>query len=495
MKVVISTKWKVIIGCLLVLIVGIGVWTYVNRDEAVYDRIIKRQGYEVSLIKANVYTSFTLKPEWVPKTNGEVNRLNVFIEKKFNTTIVIDEIGRRDNEVYVQIKAIPSAPRKSGHLLSTTMINSDNTYSTVAPPPEGKWKISDKDGKAIPSMEYGTGDGPGDLSAIFIQDEEQNKFDQELIITFSGYNLYGYKYTGGFVADGRLLLYMAVAIALIIAYRRSEEQENALGWKLVGYAILGGATLTINAWRIPVGFVIYWLFFRKPKLEPKPNFKLKQFAALLGLLLFISPLLWPALQGAVGFQGKSETLRDIPIEELGMNGVWKALAAETYVDEEAKVSRYEAIVANGSQVKEIRFELVQRSEKGFIHTHAVYNAETSRLKLDRFTSDEWIQHNRQIEARYFFRTIDELSLFQLKSGMESDLVKLELMSQEPVHYGIKGTEAYTVNESGIHPVTEKDLPVQGVWISVWGEIDTNSTSNGWDGNADYLFDVYPRTEN
>jgi hypothetical protein len=489
-----SGKWKVLIGCLLVLIAGVSLWTYVNRDEAVYDRILHRQGYEVSLIKANVATSFTLKPEWVPESNGEVIRLNEFVEKKFNTTIVLDEIGRRDNEVYLQVKAIPSLPRKSGHVLSTTMIHPENTYSTVAPPSGGKWKISDKDGQAIPLMEYGTGDGPGDLSSIFIRDEDQNKFDQELIFTFTGYNLYGYKHTGGLIAEGKLLLYIAVVIVLFFAYRRREEQESALGWKLAGYAILGGATLTINAWRIPIGFVIYWLFFRKRRSEPKPNFKLKQFAALMGLFLFISPILWPALQGAVGFEGKSATVRDIPIEELGMNGVWKALAAETYVAEEAKVSRYEAIVANGGKVKEILLELVQPVEEGFVHTHAVYDAETSRLKLNRYTSDEWIQHGGQIEAKHFFRTVDELSLFQLKSGIESDLVKLELMSQEPVHYGIKDAKAYTVDEKGIQPVVENDLPVQGIWISIAGEIDSTPAGEGWAGYVDYLFNVYPRTE-
>lgn len=489
---VMGGKWKLTIGCLLVVLIGVAIWAYVNRDEAVYSRIMNRQGYEVSLIKENVSTSFVLKPDWVPETIGEVNELNLVIEKKFNSAIVLESVGRRENDVYINLNAIPSAARKSGHLLSTTVFNSNGTYSTAAGAPEGKWQLSNESEKTISLSQYGTGDGPDNLSYIFIKDEDENLFDQDLNILFTGYNLYGYKYTGGLVAEGRILLYMAVAIALLFAYRRREKPENLLGLKLVGYTILGAATLTTNSWRVPFGFVVYWLFFRNPK--SKPNFKLKQFAALMGLLLFISPVIWPALQGSVGFQGNSAAVSDIPIEELGMDGVWKALAAETYVDEEAKVSEYEAIVTRDGQVKQILFELVQRTKEGYVHTDAIYDAAKGRITLDRFMTETWIQYDRQMEARHFFRRVDELTLLQLKPGIETVLVKLELMDQEPVSYGIAGAETYVVDEAGVHPVqVTTEQPVRGIWLSAWGEGDLGPATRGWSERTDYLFDVFPRS--
>lgn len=298
-----SGKWKLAIGCLLVVVIGVAAWAFMNRDEAVYNRIMNRQGYEVSLIQENVSTSFAIKPEWVPETIGEVNELNLVIEKKFNSTIVLESIGRRENDVYFNLNAIPSAARNSGHLLTTSIIHSNGTYSTASGAPEGKWQISNENGKTITMTQYGTGDGPGNLSSIFINDEDDSLFDQDLNILFTGYNLYGYQYTSAFMAEGSLLLYMTVAIALIFAYGRREKQENLLGLKLAGYTILGAATLTTTPWRVPIGFLIYWLFFRNPK--SKPNYKLKQFAALMGLLLFIFPVIWPALQGIAGFLGKS----------------------------------------------------------------------------------------------------------------------------------------------------------------------------------------------
>lgn len=294
-----SGKWKLTLGCLLVVVIGVAAWaSSMNRDEAVYSRIIDRQGYEVSLIQENVSTSFAVKPEWVPETIGEVNELNLVIEKKFNSTIVLESIGRRENDVYINLNAIPSTARNSGHLLTTSIIHSNGTYSTASGAPEGKWQISNESGKTITMSQYGTGDGPGNLSSIIINDEDDSLFDHDLNILFTGYNLYGYQYNGAFMAEGRLLLYMAVAIALIFGYGRREKQENLLSLKLVGYTILGAATLTTTPWRVPFGFLIYWLFFRNPK--SKPNYKLKQFAALMGLLLFIFPVIWPALQGIVG---------------------------------------------------------------------------------------------------------------------------------------------------------------------------------------------------
>ncbi|MDF2837751.1 MAG: hypothetical protein K0Q63_3391 [Paenibacillus sp.] len=85
-----------------------------------------------------------------------------------------------------------------------------------------------------------------------------------------------------------------------------------------------------------------------------------------------------------------------------------------------------------------------------------------------------------------------MALLQLKPGIETDLVKLELMDHEPVNYGIADAETYVVDETGIHPVQATvEQPIEGIWLSAWGEGEINPPGRGWSERTDYLFDVYP----
>lgn len=84
-------------------------------------------------------------------------------------------------------------------------------------------------------------------------------------------------------------------VMLVMIYRNRSEPENGLAWKLVGYLLLGGFTFSLNDIRLPLGFVVYWLYFRKPK----PNWIIKHKAALMGLLLYVAQLIIPEIASAL----------------------------------------------------------------------------------------------------------------------------------------------------------------------------------------------------
>lgn len=80
-----------------------------------------------------------------------------------------------------------------------------------------------------------------------------------------------------------ILWLVVIALGLIYIYNNYKtDEEDMLGLKLVGYYLLGGLRLNLEALPIPLGIIIY-LFAFKPTL----NIDAKKYAAYLGLAGFI----------------------------------------------------------------------------------------------------------------------------------------------------------------------------------------------------------------
>ncbi|CAM3475417.1 hypothetical protein BRIN106911_15200 [Brevibacillus invocatus] len=81
-----------------------------------------------------------------------------------------------------------------------------------------------------------------------------------------------------------------IVVLLMYRYKNREEIESNLGFKIVGYYLLGAFTFRINELALPLGFMIFLLFFR-----PTRNVPLKQFSAMLGLIMYFAQLIIPAV--------------------------------------------------------------------------------------------------------------------------------------------------------------------------------------------------------
>ncbi|MDF2724080.1 MAG: hypothetical protein K0Q59_3755, partial [Paenibacillus sp.] len=451
-------KWKLSFGIVLIVILIVANWLYQNRSEAVYERIIQQDGYTLSLVTEGISAQFFLKPEWIPKQNGEEKRLNLVIEAKFDTKIVLEKVAKREKDFYIQLNTIPYPDRSSGQLLSTNLIANGSFTSAGGYP---KWQITDAEGRSLLGSSFGTGDGPGNLSALFIDDADLEKFDQGAYVRFSGYNLYGYRQLpGGYAAFWLpIVLIMLFAILLGVLYRKRSQPEKGLAFKLIGYLILGGFTFSLNGIRLPLGFAVYWLFFRKAM----SNRSIKHKAALLGLLLYASQLMMPKIADVLASQPRDTVIRNISMEQLGLNGVWRMVAAQAPVSSQARLLSYETVVSSDAEVKELAFHLVDRDDKGrYIHTEATYDVAAQSVGLKRSRTDEWLQFPRQIMAEQFFKRAESLHLMELKpSGNGHQLVKLELLEDgTQVNYAMKDANTLGVDEHGVYNIRVDQLPVQ-----------------------------------
>jgi hypothetical protein len=263
-------------------------WLYHNRSEAVYQRIINQNGYSLALVKEGIAVDFFLKPEWIPEEVGETP-LNLVIAKKFDSDIVLEKVGKRDNDFYIQLNVVPHPSRTSGQLLNTSLITNNGFTTTTG----FKWKITDAAGTDLLKDQYGAGEGPGNFSDIFIDDAYREKFKDGVNVQYAGYYLYGYTQFNKTTNNAwvPILYILLIVFSVNILYNKRSEYENHLVWKLIGYLLLGGFTFALNHVKLPLGFVLYLLLFHRPK----PNHSIKHKAALLGLVMYLLQLVVPPI--------------------------------------------------------------------------------------------------------------------------------------------------------------------------------------------------------
>jgi hypothetical protein len=76
-----------------------------------------------------------------------------------------------------------------------------------------------------------------------------------------------------------------MALLLMIYIKKTDRKENYIGWKIIGFFLLGTFTFRIESWVLPVGIAIFWLYFL-PKINQ--NKLAKKWAAIAGILSFLS---------------------------------------------------------------------------------------------------------------------------------------------------------------------------------------------------------------
>ncbi|WP_367903428.1 hypothetical protein [Paenibacillus sp. PL2-23] len=201
------------------------------------------------------------------------------------------------------------------------------------------------------------------------------------------------------------------------------------------------------------------------------------------------------MTAALNLDGKRAELKEISADELGHEGLWRMIAAQTLLSQQAKVDQYEAVVANDGQLRTQKLHLVDRDQEGrYVHVEAFYEAVDQTVLVKRYTTESWVQHSRSIAASYFFERVESLGLTRLKPDEgEYNLVGLELMGYgAQVHYGIVNGHTFGVDEDGAYAIeVNVNQPVQGIWLYACGIRDNRDpfSFSTCDNQTDYLFDI------
>lgn len=87
-------------------------------------------------------------------------------------------------------------------------------------------------------------------------------------------------------SGGRKMASIVYTVLLIVnvifLVRKKADEESNFPLKIIGYFILGSFAFNMNQISLPVGFVVYLLFF-----HPKVNGQVKRKAAVSGVIAFV----------------------------------------------------------------------------------------------------------------------------------------------------------------------------------------------------------------
>ncbi|WP_312112065.1 hypothetical protein [Brevibacillus reuszeri] len=291
-----------------------------------------------------------------------------------------------------------------------------------------------------------------------------------------------------------ILLTGLVIVAFVLIFRNREEAEANLGYKIVGYYLLGAFTFRLNEYALPVGFVVFLLFFR-----PVKNIKTKQNSAYLGLAFYLLQLIIPAVEEYIYEYPREVAASSSNMYEVPFTHEWTAIRDRIEIDPRAHLEDFHAEYQKDGEIDRLSYKLVSRSAEGFIHYRIEYSPETKAYSIHRKkVGNEWGQFDRTVLATRFFEVLDQAEVKQLsaKNGDEENYL---ISDGEMTSYAVKKSQKYRIQGNEIKELTNDELPIIGYSITTCGraemktaaESSGSATSHACERQIDYFFDIDP----
>lgn len=290
-----------------------------------------------------------------------------------------------------------------------------------------------------------------------------------------------------------IILTGLVIVAFVLIYRNREEAEANLGYKIVGYYLLGAFTFRLNEYALPVGFVVFLLFFR-----PAKNVKAKQHSAYLGLAFYLLQLIVPYVEEYIYEYPREVAASSSNIYEVQFTNDWTAIKDHMQIDPSAHLENFHAQYQKDGEIERLSYNVVSRSGDGFILYDVDYLAKTKEYSIQRTkVGDQWGQFDRTVFAARFFEVLDQAQVRQL-SDPNGDEGNYLISDGEMNSYAVKKSNKYSIQGDEINEITNDQLPIKGYYITTCArpqmqeETATSSgsaRSHGCEQQVDYFFDL------
>ncbi|XEC95929.1 hypothetical protein AB6A23_05015 [Paenibacillus tarimensis] len=277
-----------------------------------------------------------------------------------------------------------------------------------------------------------------------------------------------------------LLLFLPV-LALYFIYRKRQENESILFIKLIGYMIMGGFTFAINGVRLPAGFVIYLVFFTRPKR----NKTIKQWAALLGLLIYAMQLLAPSVQNYWFERPRSVVSEGDNLYSYDFESNWSMVQKEFDINYDARLEKFEVGYEKDGLINELRYEFLERELEGYIYYRVKVKAAEQASVVERQRIEgPWFQYDRSAAVSRFFEQLNAVDLRKIKPGRDFHYYILSAEGARTA-YAIEDATKYILRDGQIIEITNSQLPIEGYWLKVCGAYGDPGCSE----RTDYFFDA------
>ncbi|MBT2656104.1 hypothetical protein J7E81_12855 [Bacillus sp. ISL-18] len=285
-------------------------------------------------------------------------------------------------------------------------------------------------------------------------------------------------------------------VSFLFLMKKKSDTESYFPLKIMGYFVLGSFAFNLNHISLPLGFVVYLIFFR-----PKLNVDVKRIATIIGVLALIlthwvlpfaihvwesRPTIIEHKLGSVftlNFQDENELIK----QELNLDN--NSLSLEDFeVD----------YVKNG-RITDLRWQLIEQSGNIYNLYKIQYDVSKSRYQVMYHQLDTWPQFNRLIDADRFFENLKVLNIKDI-THTKGDFSSYGIQSSgERENYAVENQTHFIVSNGKIQLLDDKLLPVEGYNILTYAMEKTGEerdkqghiTQESFESAelSNYLFDV------
>ncbi|MCA1056143.1 hypothetical protein LCM10_14175 [Rossellomorea aquimaris] len=290
---------------------------------------------------------------------------------------------------------------------------------------------------------------------------------------------------------GLMLLMVSIAV-LIVLYRKSDKEEPYLVLKLVGYTVLGAAMLTVNGIQIPIGFVVFLLFFRTIGV----NAWSKKRAAYAGFAVFLLSVILSFAVREWDEWPRKVTLEHTNFYEGSLLEEWEKIKKELDVENEygIKLTDFRMVISKEGEYERLDLSLVDESYPEVVHYTIRLSADGESLKVRRRKTDaeQWGQ-NSYTEAAFALTQFDLINKSMLDDG---SMNYYELNSDgQRMGYDVRDQKNFRIDTAGKKELKNSELPVNAITLDVCGTegtIDEHGTIFECGPFEHFLFDVMER---
>lgn len=125
-------KRKVVIVFVFAGVYVLGFLSYnlFNTDKAIFNRVIKSNGYTVQHIGQTDPLEFFIKTEWIPLQKDQKISVNEKLIESHNTTVVLDEVWNQGENISFSFHLTFDMNQKEGDFLYNYIVRRDS-YSSI----------------------------------------------------------------------------------------------------------------------------------------------------------------------------------------------------------------------------------------------------------------------------------------------------------------------------------------------------------------------------
>ncbi|TYR73864.1 hypothetical protein FZC79_17250 [Rossellomorea vietnamensis] len=255
-------------------------------------------------------------------------------------------------------------------------------------------------------------------------------------------------------------LFLLQAMGIFYIYSRSKTDEPNILLKLAGYSTLGAFSFGFNTIKLPLGFIVFILFFK-----PDTNFKRKREAAFLGFAVFLISLAIPLLQKTAYEWPAVVELESHHLNSISFEEEWKKVQEELGMGSYSVVKRFETTFDKDGELYSLDIKLIEPSPDGYVNYHLQLDEEKN-LKIKRYRQEEGMMISEESEAIYFFSHLDALSSEMFN---QSGIQYYTISSEGNRHgYAVREAQKFLVSANGLEKIENHQLPLEGIMLDVCG---------------------------